>query len=124
MKLLVALVAIFGSFHLFAGDCQKYLDNKSIGDFINGDGEFKLISKEKTDFPTDPSLHLYLEDFSSVDCKDAMVKATISILPDLSYDLVYTNEDECDGGNSYGYVLISGTNEPVATIEDTDIYCF
>ena len=42
------------------------------------------------------------------------------------YSAFYSNEDDCDGGNSYG-VIVKGLqplpDKVVATIEDSDLYC-
>ena len=38
------------------------------------------------------------------------------------FHAVYTSEDECDGGNSYGAVLDANL-KPVAHIGDSDFYC-
>lgn len=61
------------------------------------------------------------------ECKDSVITNTIDVKKTgKRYTAFYTNDDTCDGGNSYG-MIVEG-NEPrtekvIATIEDSDIVC-
>ena len=46
-----------------------------------------------------------LRHFDAVTCKDAVAKKVVTGPDGKSYQLIYTIEDYCDGGNSYGIVL-------------------
>ncbi len=57
------------------------------------------------------------------DC--AQIMATVSFAGKKSgnlYHAFYTNEDHCDGGNSYGFITDANL-EVVAEIQDSDVYC-
>lgn len=71
----------------------------------------------KVKFPAaDMRRYSSLKGFSPKDCKDAMLQVE---LPD-GTRMVFTNEDDCDGGNSYGLVYRKG--RVVALINDSNFY--
>jgi hypothetical protein len=62
-------------------------------------------------------------DFNASECENALREKEVyfkSLKKGLRF--IYTNEDECDGGNSYGYV-IDDKNKVVGHIGDSGIYC-
>ncbi len=54
-------------------------------------------------------------------CENALTQDRL-IFEGHTLSLVYTIEDSCDGGNSYGYI-VDENGKLFATIEDYDIYC-
>ena len=61
------------------------------------------------------------------ECKEAIIANSIQVKKTGKiYTAFYTNDDSCDGGNSYG-MIIEGTDprtdKVIATIEDSDIVC-
>jgi hypothetical protein len=61
------------------------------------------------------------------ECKDAVIANSIqSKKTGKIYTAYYTNDDTCDGGNSYGMIVEGSdprTDKVIATIEDSDIIC-
>lgn len=56
-------------------------------------------------------------------CKNNFLSAKTYLLKNGKIiHLAFTNEDICDGGNSYGVVL-NANLQPIASIQDTDFYC-
>lgn len=71
----------------------------------------------KATFPKeDFKRYASLKSFSYKDCKDSMHQFE---LPD-GTRFVFTNEDDCDGGNSYG--LVYRKDKVVALINDSNFY--
>jgi len=65
----------------------------------------------------------YIGEFDADSCEDALTEDTL-IFGGHTLKLVYTIEDYCDGGNSYGYIVDESENGKIfATIQDSDIYC-
>jgi hypothetical protein len=61
------------------------------------------------------------------ECKESVIANSIQVKKTGKiYTAFYTNDDSCDGGNSYG-MIIEGTDprvdKVIATIEDSDIVC-
>lgn len=73
------------------------------------------------------TLEKYFGEFSEKQCKSAIVVAKIiHVYKKEVFYAFYTNQDNCDGGNSYGVVFKSTDKEgasPVATIEDSYVDC-
>lgn len=64
---------------------------------------------------------------SPSECKEAVIANQITDKKTGKvYTAYYTNDDSCDGGNSYG-MIVEGTepllNRAVASIQDSDISC-
>ncbi|MBK26694.1 MAG: hypothetical protein CME70_22020 [Halobacteriovorax sp.] len=62
-----------------------------------------------------------IEDISHCSSKDMSVSSFLTPSGKL-FHAVYTSEDHCDGGNSYGAVLDANL-KAVAHIGDSDFYC-
>lgn len=62
-----------------------------------------------------------VEDISH--CSNENISITSFLTPSKKlFHAVYTSEDECDGGNSYGAILDANL-KAVAQIGDSDFYC-
>ena len=67
--------------------------------------------------------------FNAEDCKKSIIKTKLqSLASSKTYTLFYTNEDNCDGGNSYGLIMTTKSSSPkkdgvIALITDSDISC-
>lgn len=64
-----------------------------------------------------------LGDFEIDRCKDAIKEVVVQDTDGSRLRLLYTIEDSCDGGNSYGVILDDKTLAPVALIHDSDVSC-
>ena len=70
-----------------------------------------------------------LGEFSSKDCQKSVRKTHFQSLDSSkAYTFYYTNEDSCDGGNSYGLIIGNKADSPnkdgvIALITDSDISC-
>ena len=91
--------------------------------------EFTTTESQPTPFPET----LYLRYQSRLgalplsECHDAVVASQIRMkATGKIFTAFYTNDDSCDGGNSYGMIvegLEARADRAVASIEDSDILC-
>lgn len=91
---------------------------------VREESDFTEISAKDVAFPG----YLFsqfesLGDFDYESCKDAVTEVTMQAADGSRIRMLYTNEDSCDGGNSYGIVIDDKTLAPVALINDSDISC-
>lgn len=56
------------------------------------------------------------------ECRDAISRSLISV-EGKNYWVFRSNEDHCDGGNTYGAIYSEDLKTPIAHIYDSDIYC-
>ena len=91
--------------------------------------KFQYSAELKYPFPQKlfGSFEEKLGTFDTKDCQNNVVKQTIKDKgSNITYTAFYTNEDDCDGGNSYG-AIVKGTepNEKnvVALIMDSFLMC-
>jgi len=61
-------------------------------------------------------------EFDADSCEDALSAKSVTLENSGSLEFIYTVEDHCDGGNSYGYV-IDEAQKVVGVITDSDITC-
>lgn len=64
-----------------------------------------------------------LKSFEQESCVDAIREREITGADGKPYTAIYTFDDGCDGGNSYGLVLEKDSLRPIATIQDGDMFC-
>jgi len=107
---------------LEAQEQDQYL---SLGNFQDNQN---INYQENTGKPTfsqslmdDHELIDHIGEFDSESCENALTQDTL-MFKGHTLRLIYTIEDDCDGGNSYGYI-INEADKVIATIEDSDIYC-
>ena len=126
--ILVALLTITSS---QASDFCTQLNEVTQDEYV---GIFSVREVEALNFQEEVAKPLFSEtlmgkspvveiigEFDKESCEDALTQDQIT-LNGKTYNMIYTIEDYCDGGNSYGYISdLSGS--VVATIKDTDIYC-
>jgi len=63
--------------------------------------------------------------FNYEECSEALrFKTMRSLITGRIFTAVYTNEDECDGGNSYGALFNEDMSKIVGNIGDSDISCY
>lgn len=62
-------------------------------------------------------------EFEEESCEGAITSKTVSLVNSGTLEFIYTIEDRCDGGNSYGYVT-DESQKVVGVITDSDITCF
>ena len=88
----------------------------SIFDVRNGASTLNTsqIHLSKADFTRN-----FPKDMSYEKCKDSIIRNTIMTFTGVEYDIIMTdNNDNCDGGNSVGYVTQIGDYKIVATMHD------
>lgn len=93
----------------------------------SSDYEFKKIGTVPFPQALVTSQNTLLGDLPEKECKEAFIADQVKIKSSGKiYTAFYSNEDSCDGGNSYG-VMVEGTQpdpkKAVATIEDSDLWC-
>ena len=117
MKLLIALT-ILASSSVFACMPTELVD-----------GALYSIEEEFTEIPNAglKITSLVRKEVNKVEdishCTNENMTASSFLTPSGKlFHAVYTSEDECDGGNSYGAVLDANL-KPVAKIGDSDFYC-
>lgn len=91
---------------------------------IRFESDFTEISEKQVPFPG----YLFsqfesLGDFDYESCKDAVQEVVVQAQDGSRLRLIYTVEDSCDGGNSYGIILNDKDLAPVALIHDSDVSC-
>lgn len=67
-----------------------------------------------------------LGEFSEDDCRNSLRRKTYRHTSGDIFTVLYTTNDECDGGNTYGLIIAGSTEGPSgvrATIEDSHIHC-
>lgn len=123
MKFLVFLLSL----NLLASQqtCQELL-NEYNGDLTVADLQFlpkvEQVSVSYADSKLQsPEVVALIGEFDAQSCEGAL-KAYRYGIDGSSLTFVYTNEDRCDGGNAYGY-LIDGNDQLVGLITDTYISC-
>lgn len=140
-KLLIATLALSFTLAAFAGDQEKgakgakkcVFQDLQLGELDEEGSAFKNITKDDRYQGIPKLFDSYkkeLGEWSKTECKKA-VKVTkfVSFEDHKVYTLYYTNEDYCDGGNSYGLILTDRKeNSPrgdkvIATITDSFIEC-
>jgi len=58
------------------------------------------------------------------DCKDALRYVEFAHpTTGTQFKAIYTIEDSCDGGNSYGYITKIDSKDIIAEIGDSEFYC-
>lgn len=131
-KLLIAVLALTFTAGAFAGSKKCVFQGKQLGELDEAGSDFKNITKDDKYMGIPKIFDSYkkeLGEWSKTECKKA-VKVTkfVSFEDHNVYTFKYTNEDYCDGGNSYGLILGTKEQSPrgdkvIATITDSFIEC-
>ncbi len=131
MKLVNILALIIFSFQLQATElCSELMQELDIQypSLFELKEEASLDYQEEVDTPSfeqsllgSSQLIKLIGEFDSQYCQNALTQDMMTFKGQ-SLNLIYTIEDSCDGGNSYGYITDS-QGLVVATIQDSDIYC-
>ena len=115
MRVLVASI-LFASLS-FASVCEQISSMQEIHDIREAFpkvGESRpILSKE--DFEE------YIGDFNYDECLTSIKQEVFKVSEEL-INLYYTNEDHCDGGNSYGSI-VDEQGKVIGTISDSFIDC-
>lgn len=98
-------------------------------DLADGDGPWTYTELEisglvlsEAEFNNIPT---FAGDFDYEQCKDAIVASKVQDkLTGKIFTAVYTNEDHCDGGNSYGVLYDQEMQTILGTIGDSFISCY
>lgn len=120
MKLLIALTILASSAtyactipsELYNGALYQIFEEENYTDLQGGEIEFTPEVRAEVQ---------RIEDIS--ECSDEnLTVSSFSTISGKVFHAVYTIEDDCDGGNSYGAVL-DENSKAVAHIGDGDFYC-
>lgn len=101
--------------YLSVNDVQEMLDL----DITYSDDATPLFSSS---LMTDERVVKFIGDFDPKRCEYALSQMTVKLDEKSSLNMVYTTEDRCDGGNSYGY-LTNQDQELIGFITDSEISC-
>ena len=65
------------------------------------------------------------DNFIYDECKESLTSKVLkSKISGKIYTAIITNDDDCDGGNSYGALFYKPKKEVLADINDGGIYCY
>lgn len=126
MKHILCALIILSPFSTWAYTCK--FRGQSLTQ-LNEMDDYKVEFAAKIPFPPKllETLEKYFGNFSDEKCKNAIVAAKINhVSKKETLYAFYTNENDCDGGNSYGLVFRSTDKDhtsPIATIEDSRLEC-
>ena len=107
-------------------------EDRQLGEIMSNEGPFKNLTKRDVKIGIPEIFKAYekeLGQWDVNDCKGAVLKTQVVSFKDHKvYTFMFTNEDNCDGGNSYGLILGTKEQSPngdgvVAIITDSDISC-
>jgi len=114
MKYLLLTLFLLTTQSIFANvTCAELRDAKHHVKIIK---EAKILTKENwKNFDV-------IADMNYEQCKDYMTQQLIEVNGKKFWELK-SNEDYCDGGNTYGVVYTEDLKTPVAHIYDYDMYC-
>tara|TARA_B100001971_G_scaffold215195_1_gene260315 strand:+ start:143976 stop:144362 length:387 start_codon:yes stop_codon:yes gene_type:complete len=127
MKLSILFLLLVSS--AYSQTCEKLLEiaqtdvlyigelNEIEGILVDEDVKAPLFSSS---LMADDEVAAYIGEFDAKDCEEALSQVDV-LVNDSILEFVYTSEDSCDGGNSYGY--IKEGNVAVGVITDSEIYC-
>jgi hypothetical protein len=88
--------------------------------------ELETISEEIANYSPEEWMSLpVLFDFQYEECipTQAVQRSLMRTSQGDVLEMVTTNEDSCDGGNSYGFIRRYPSKEVIAHIYDYDFYC-
>ena len=117
MKKLSLLLALMASLNAFAFDftgfeLQEVLENEAI----------TVLSEGKTTIPQElfSSTQPFV-DFDYQACSSALYQVQFLDMDGNEYRAIFSNEDYCDGGNTYGFIMDLTSGSVVAQIIDSGI---
>lgn len=90
------------------------------------EAEHKVLSVKNAEYTKAQWAKLpVLFDFEYKSCipTKSVKRSIIELDTGIKLEIVKTNDDVCDGGNTYGFVRNISTKEVVAHIYDYDFYC-
>ncbi len=100
-----------------------------LGQIYEGDTPFEMLEETAKQIDVPEIFSKYVGEMDQEQCKGAVQEILVRSKDDQSvYTFLYTNEDSCDGGNSFGVILSDETPAPnedkvIATISDSFIDC-
>lgn len=119
-----SLLILFSLVTLNAYACPEMNDidlSSSMGEEKYEVLERASIMLEEDEFNKIPNL----SEFDYEECRDHLTGRMLqSTITGKKYLAITTNDDSCDGGNSYGALLDEKFENVVADINDGGIYCY
>ncbi|MCK5882726.1 MAG: hypothetical protein KAG61_03485 [Bacteriovoracaceae bacterium] len=129
MKNLIAFITVLVSLNAFATDYGQY--GECSGVFTQAlweitDGEGVDVLYETTAQMTEKEFNstpVFNDGFEYQSCKDSVREFAFMDMEGNEFKIMYTNEENCDGGNSYGVIVDMNSSKIIAHINDSDISC-
>ena len=132
LKLIFLMSTLAWAMTVSASQKKCEFENLSLADLTEENSLFKNNESEDKMVGLPKIFEAYkdqLGEFSAKDCKKSIRKTHFqSLESNKTYTFLYTNEDNCDGGNSYGLILSNKADSlnkdgVIAVITDSDISC-
>jgi hypothetical protein len=105
----------------FASECISVFGDKVIRDIEEDPQHFYSIIEKEVPFPG-KKMKEAGQEFDIKDCKRARLNVLEYLSNGTRFKLVFTVDDQCDGGNSFGYVT-DIKDKVIAKINDSFIEC-
>lgn len=117
MKTLSILLSLLASINAFAFtyhgmELQDVLESEAVSVLYEG----KTTIPQELFSTTQPFV-----DFDYESCSAALYEVVFLDMDGEEYRAVFSNEDQCDGGNTYGFIMNVSTKVSVAQIHDGEI---
>lgn len=117
MKKLTLLLAALVSLNTFAFDfngleLQDVLENESITVITEG----KTTIPQEQFYSTEPFVN-----FDYEACSSALYQVQFLDMDGNEFRAIFSNEDQCDGGNTYGFIMDLTSGKVIAQIIDSGI---
>lgn len=130
MKYLLAISLFTLSFMVQASVCSQLVqasnsDYLMLQDLEHIPGALLLkdsAPKFSDSLMTSSEVKKLIGEFDATYCEDALSSSTIQVKGIGTLSFIYTVEDTCDGGNSYGYIT-DENNTLIGSITDSEINC-
>lgn len=114
MKYLMSLLLLMVTASSYAETtCQDFKNEEAVIEVIQ---EKKILNKENwKDIDV-------ISNFDKEQCKDSILQELIKVNGEYFWRF-QTNEDSCDGGNTYGSIYTSDLKKPIVHIYDSEVVC-
>lgn len=117
MKSLSILLALFASINAYAFsfsgmELNDVLESESVTVLLEG----KTVVPQELFTTTQPFV-----EFDYPSCQAALYEVVFLDMEGEEYRAVFSNEDQCDGGNTYGFIMNVSSRQVVAQILDGSI---
>jgi hypothetical protein len=105
----------------YALNCEKVLQGKEIWEVEEDTTNFKKVYSKTIAFPHAQMNEVNM-DADEEWCKEAKLEVYRHLKSGETFKMIFTSDDSCDGGNSFGYIADTKDNF-IATIGDSFMSC-